>query len=126
MNFTAKNVIRVTRKGLDPAKVTDVILASVPGMSDDDLLLRLASVPDVDNDFALLKIKVEQALRTNGKSSPNYKRSGVAAIIRAWMSWYLTAVYGKVRQIPMVYPALAVETQLIKRYAVSSCNIDDQ
>ena len=79
VNFTAKNVIRVTRKGLDPAKVTDVILASVPGMSDDDLLLRLASVPDVDNDFALLKIKVEQALRTNGKSSPNYKRSGVAA-----------------------------------------------
>lgn len=79
VNFTAKNVIRVTRKGLDPAKVTDVILASVPGMSDDDLLLRLASVPDVDNDFALLKIKVEQALRTNGKSSPNYKRSGVTA-----------------------------------------------
>ena len=79
MNFTAKNVIRVTRKGLDPAKVTDVILASVPGMSDDDLLLRLASVPDVDNDFALLKIKVEQALRANGKSSPNYKRGGVTA-----------------------------------------------
>lgn len=51
VNFTAKNVIRVTRKGLDPAKVTDVILASVPGMSDDELLLRLASVPDVDNDF---------------------------------------------------------------------------
>lgn len=48
-------------------------------MSDDELLLRLASVPDVDNDFALLKIKVEQALRTNGKSSPNYKRSGVTA-----------------------------------------------
>ena len=37
-------------------------------------LLRLASVPDMDNDFALLKIKVEQALRTNGKSSPNYKK----------------------------------------------------
>lgn len=29
--------------------------------------------------LALLKIKVEQALRTNGKSSPNYKRSGVTA-----------------------------------------------
>lgn len=79
VNFTAKNVIRVTRKGLDPAKVTDVILASVPGMSDDDLLLRLASVPDVDEDLALLKIKVEQALRANGKSSPNYKRGGVTA-----------------------------------------------
>lgn len=29
VNFTAKNVIRVPRKGLDSAKVTDVILASV-------------------------------------------------------------------------------------------------
>ena len=78
VNSTAKNVIRVTRKvgscesyGCNPG-----ICA---GMSDDELLLRLASVPDVDNDFALLKIKVEQALRTNGKSSPNYKRSGVTA-----------------------------------------------
>ena len=39
-------------------------------------------------------------------------------LIRAWMSWYLTAVYGKVRQIPMVYLVAASEAQLIKRYAV--------
>ena len=39
-------------------------------------------------------------------------------LIQAWMSWYLTAVYGKVRQIPMVYPASAPEAQLIKRYVV--------
>ena len=39
-------------------------------------------------------------------------------LIRAWMNWYSTAVYGKVRQIPMVYPVSALEAQLIKRYAV--------
>jgi hypothetical protein len=82
-------------------------------MSDDDLLLRLASVPDVDNDFALLKIKVEQALRTNGKSSPNYKRSGVAAY-----SSMDELVFDRGIWEGETDPALAVETQLIKRYAV--------
>ena len=39
-------------------------------------------------------------------------------LIQVWMSWYLTAVYGMARQIPMEYPASALEAQPIKRYVV--------
>ena len=76
VNFAARDVITVTRKGLDPAKVTNTILTPVQGISEADLLLKLSEKPDIAADFALIKTKVEQALRVNGKSSPSYKKAG--------------------------------------------------